>query len=254
MQAGSKGRYLGRVDLVVKDDAIAEAKPRLVPAWAEGAEASPEVRALVASYEERILTEYGVVIAQASGRLGRCYYCESDLGNWITDGIRAVTGADVGLINSGTLRKDIMDGPVTKLDIQEMLPFSNYLCTFRCTGEELVAIAAHNARAEAEESHGILQVSGLEYGWRARDGQIDVPIVLVNGIPVDRAAMYTVATADYVAVAQPEKYLGIVPEDVALAGQTLTEAIMAHVEKSGRIDPPGADRIRRVEIDYAPPK
>ncbi len=252
VQAGSSGRYLGRVDLVVKDDAIAEAECRLIPALAGGAAGSPGMEALVERFKRAINDEYVVVIAEAKSKMGRCYYCESDLGNWLADRLREIAKTDVGMINSGGIRKDIGAGPVKRLDILEMLPFTNMICRFDCTGEELLAIALHNAEAEATEDHGILQVSGLSYSWyRDADG-IELHMAYVGGKEIDPARRYTVATVDFVGVSQPAKYLGIVPDSVESLGVTLTNRVLEAVEKSGVMKAPREDRVQRVEIDYMP--
>lgn len=251
VQAGSSGRYLGRADLVVEDDAIAEAECRLVPVVADStAIGSPKMAALVDRFEKMIDEKYDVVIAEAKSDLGRCYYCESDLGNWLADRLREITGTDVAVINSGGIRKGIDAGPVKKLDIQEVLPFTNMICRFECTGEELLAIALHNAEAEATEDHGILQVSGITYSWYRKADGIGLHKAYVDGEEIDPARRYTVGTVDFVGISQPEKYLGIVPESVESLGATVTSRVMEAVEKIGVIEAPQEDRVQRVEIDY----
>ena len=203
VQAGGNGRYLGRASVTVRNDRIEKAECVLIPTLAGETDGSPAVRALTKNYEKRIIEVFGAVIAQASAHLGRSHFGESEMGNWLADRMREITKADVALVNSGGIRADIRNGPVTRLDIQTVLPFSNALCTFRCTGNDLLAFALHNAVAEAEETHGILQISGLEYAWTRKGNDIDIFIALVNGTPIDPAKEYKVASVDYVAVSQP---------------------------------------------------
>ena len=253
VQAGGNGRYLGRASLTVRDDHIEKAECILIPTLAGDADGSTAVRALTENYEKKIIEIFGAVIAQASAHLGRGRSGESELGNWLADRMREIAEADVALVNSGGIRSDIRSGPVTRLDIQAVLPFSNALCTFHCTGEDLLAFALHNAKAEAEGTHGILQISGLEYSWTRKDGDIEIFVALVNGLPVDPAKEYKVTSVDYVAVSQPDKYLGFEPGEMEYMSGTLTTQVMEAVEKLGKIDPPGTGRIREVTVDYAPP-
>jgi 2',3'-cyclic-nucleotide 2'-phosphodiesterase (5'-nucleotidase family) len=255
LQAGDTGKYLGRADLVVAGDSVTSAECRLVPVRAEADAASPAVAGLITLFQERIDDEYGAVIAQAPADLGRCYFCESDLGNWVADRLREATGADVAFINSGGLRKDITAGPVTKLDIFEVLPFWNQVCTFTCTGEELRTIALTNSKAEAEESHGILEISGLTYSWWGSPDGVKLHNAMVGGAVVDPARVYKVASVDFIAISNAEKYLGISPKDAEPLGMTLTSIVMDAAEKIGIIRAPAEDRILRVEIDFmAPPR
>lgn len=252
LQAGSSGRYLGRVDLEVENDRLKSADSRLIPTWAEGAKASPEIEEMVRTFGKQIDEEFGKVIAQAPAPLGRCYFCESELGDWLTDQMRQIAGTDVALLNSGGIRKDLAAGPVKKLDVQEILPFANLLCRFSCTGAQLAAIARHNAAAEATEDHGILQVSGLEYSWSPAPDGADLSVVLVGGQPVDPEARYTVATVDFIAQSQPEKYLGFVPDNVDMLGSALAPVIMEAAARLGTIETPRSDRIRKVETAPVP--
>ncbi|MFH1278004.1 MAG: bifunctional UDP-sugar hydrolase/5'-nucleotidase [Candidatus Eisenbacteria bacterium] len=254
LQAGSEGRYIGRADLVVENDALASADCRLVPALAGEAEPDGAIRELVRGYEKKIDEQFGAVIAEAPRPLGRCYYCESDLGNWLTDRMREFAGTDIALLNSGGIRQDMDAGPVTKLDIQGILPFTNMLCRFTATGEEIAAIALHNARAEATEDHGILQISGLTYSWYRQGDDVKTHVVLVGGRLLDPKATYSVASVDFVARSQADKYLGITPETVEDLGATLTSVIMKEAERLGRVELEPDDRVQRVEIDYAAPR
>jgi len=249
VQAGSRFRYIGRVDMMVEGDKAVDVKCRLVPVWAEGATGSEEVASLIGRFEKSIDEEYGVVIAEASTRMRGSYHNESDLGNWLTDRVREYTGADVAYLNSGGIRKEIQAGDVRRLDIQEMLPFSNALCTFTCTGKELIEITAQNIAAGVTEEHGVLQSSGLQVTWGRSGDDVWVAEAYLTDTdgkivsPVDVDATYTIATVDYVAVSQPDKYLGYQPSDVETFGAILTDAIMEGVERLGRIDPPEGRRM-----------
>ena len=54
---------------------------------------------------------------------------ETNCGNWCSDVMRAGCRADIGLLNSGTLRADVVypAGPFTVEDLLKLLPFSNEL-------------------------------------------------------------------------------------------------------------------------------
>ena len=83
-------------------------------------------------------------------------------------------------------------GVITKLDIHEILPFSNYLVKFSCTGEQLLAFVQENAQASASRTHGIMQVSGLEYKYKIDiDENVHINSVFVNGDKVQNEKIYS---------------------------------------------------------------
>jgi len=92
---------------------------------------------------------------------------ESLLGNLVTDAVRTETGADVALINSGTLRleKVIPSGPITNHDLEELFPFGDQtrVVTFPLTGARLRRVLEHGVSAGVLGTGGFLQVSGLSF-------------------------------------------------------------------------------------------
>ena len=114
---------------------------------------------------------YGRVIGRLDGPWMRSSREESNVGDWVCDALRDAAGADVALLNSGTLRKSFLAGPLTLLDVYALLPFSNTLVTFAADGATLRRIVEANARGAEAGDHGILQVSGLRYVYpRTRAG------------------------------------------------------------------------------------
>ncbi len=91
----------------------------------------------------------------------------SMVGNLVSDAIRAGTGADVALLNSGTLRLDevIPPGPVTNHDLEAIFPFADQtrVVTFPLTGARLRRVLEHGVSAGVLGTGGFLQVSGLSF-------------------------------------------------------------------------------------------
>jgi len=249
VQAGSKWTNLGRLDLQVKDGRVVSYKGRLITLWAEGAEAGPELTKLVEGYETQVAEEFGRTIGtlETAWHKGRG---ESNLGNFLADQMRLAAKADVGLVNSGGIRKSMNAGPITALDINEMLPFSNMLVKAELTGAELSRVVQANADAQVGGEHGILQVSGLSYQFRANAAgdAAKVEEILVGGKPLDPQTVYTVAMPDYV-VMMAHVYLNIDAPSTEDVGLTMTDAVVAGVEKAGSIDSRIEGRIMRLDAE-----
>ena len=118
VQAGSAWANLGRLDLAVEEDRVVRYAGRLVTLWADGAEAEPGLTRVVRKYSERMDREFKREIGTlvTDWRRGRG---ETNIGDWLADRIRERAGADVSLVNSGTIRKNLNAGPITALDIHE---------------------------------------------------------------------------------------------------------------------------------------
>lgn len=227
VQAGGNMTNLGRLDLRVEDDRVVAFDGRLIDLWADdetAPQADPAVVALAARYGEQVQAEFGQVIGELAVDLpkGRG---ETVIGNFLADALRAEAGADVALINTGGIRRTLDAGPVTALDIQEMLPFGNALVVAELSGAQVRRVAQANADNGAGGKHGILQISGLSYEYRVHGEAAELVDVKVGGQPLADDHVYRVAMPDFVAQ-MTDVYLGIGPVPAADTGVTLDEAVI----------------------------
>ncbi len=243
VQAGDKLRNVGKLELSVKNDRIENYDYALVPLWNEDIESNPELEKLVKKYQEQIDKEYGRVIGKLLTPWRRSYHHESNLGNFVADVIRKYMDSDVAAINSGGLRQNLNAGPITKLDIKNILPFSNTITYFTATGQDILDFVELNARASAYDLHGILQVSGIKYEYeKLGNGEVKILGAWIHGIPLNLKRNYTFATVDFV-VANAEKYLGFEPKNVQDTMTLLTDAVTRNIEERKRIRSKVAGRM-----------
>ena len=99
------------------------------------------------------------ILCYLKGTFEKDNYKEHALGNFFTDFIRDVTGADVSIYNGGGFRTIWKEGNISVANVFEMSPFDNNIVTFSMTGEELI-----NMLKQTEESttYGLYPVSGLK--------------------------------------------------------------------------------------------
>jgi 5'-nucleotidase/UDP-sugar diphosphatase len=92
---------------------------------------------------------------------------ESMVGDLVSDAMRSGTGADVALINSGTLRLDdvIRPGPISNHQLEALFPFADQtrVITFQLTGVGLRRLLEHGVSSGVLGTGGFLQVSGLSF-------------------------------------------------------------------------------------------
>jgi len=251
VQAGSKSCYLGRLDLTVKGDKVTQHEGKLIPVWVdEVKEPDTHMEHLVTKFRDQIDEEYGKVIGtlKISWKTSQRY--ESNLGDWLTDAMREYSGTDFALLNSGGIRKRMEPGPITKLDIVEILPFPNYLIKFTCSGEQLVRFIQENAEASAHDSHGILQVSGLSYAYRVgADKKVTIISAEINNTKLDPNRIYTGVCVDYVISGQEMKYLKFKPNNIENLNVFISDAVIEYLQAHPVVDMPVQERIRQIRSD-----
>ena len=88
---------------------------------------------------------------------------ETNLGDFVADAYRTVSGAEIALVNSGGVRAAVEAGEVTRKDLMDVNPWNNEMCVIEATGQQILDALEHGARLYPEACGGFLQVSGLTY-------------------------------------------------------------------------------------------
>lgn len=249
VQADSKTRYLGRLSLEVAADTVSRFDYSLIPVWVDSVrQVNPLLAERVHHYQQQIDAEYGKIIGHLASNWIRNSQSESNIGNFMADVVRHENKTDFAVLNSGGIRKDMVAGPVKKLDIVEILPFTNYVVTFTCSGSELLTMLKTNARASAREEPGILQVSGLRYAYKVLPwGDIEISGAQVNGQPIEAEKIYRGATVDYVLFGQTDRYFGFTPSGkMENTNILVNDIVMDYISRNPQIDAKVEGRIVRL--------
>ena len=123
-------RALGRV--VSKRAAIPETTHAGVAADARVSELVERYRRRVAPLADHVLGRAPQELTRANGRLAQL----------VADAQRAFAGADLALVNSGSLRGDLDAGPITYAELFEAQAYDHRLLRFELSGTELEALLA----------------------------------------------------------------------------------------------------------------
>jgi 2',3'-cyclic-nucleotide 2'-phosphodiesterase (5'-nucleotidase family) len=230
-QAGSNCENLGQLDIAVDKKSVADYSGKLITLWSRERKEN-EISKLVAEFGEKIDKEYGEVIGtlQADWKRGRG---ESALGQYVCDAMRESGSAQWGVTNSSGLRKDLAAGPVKKIDIFEILPFRNVLCTFTVKGKDLRAFVTRYA-GEIADGRSSVQLTGIHATWKRNGDAVMLDTLLVAGKPVADGGEYTGATSDFV-INQADKYLGFKPENVVYTANTMFNVVVDKVRRDKTI-------------------
>jgi 5'-nucleotidase len=203
-KAGSDAKFVARIDLNRRANGPVERFYELIPVTPAIPD-EPKTAAVVASYTEKMGAELNTVIGRTTVPLdGIALHLragETNLGDFVADAIRADTGADIALVNSGGIRGDRIQpvGPITRRTVIEVHPFGNIVCKISIPGRVLLAALNHGVAKLPVAAGQFPQVAGLEMrvdpnapaGNRIRD-------LKIQGRPFDPAATYTLALPDFV--------------------------------------------------------
>jgi 2',3'-cyclic-nucleotide 2'-phosphodiesterase (5'-nucleotidase family) len=218
VQAGSYGRNLGKLDLIIdtEKDTILNFTGQLIETILEPAvtdkEAAKKVDDMISQYMPELMKKIGTLESDWRASYGD----ESNLGQFEADAFRLKTGADIAFINGGGLRKSLFKGDILVGDIWEINPFGNEVQVFTVTGSQLKQVIKNNIKIRREkqregEGAEILHTSGLSYSYDSRivdaGGEDFLLSINLGRAEIQDDANYTIATNNYV-TGQFKKFFG----------------------------------------------
>jgi 5'-nucleotidase len=202
-KAGSDAKYVARIDINRRADATVERFFELIP-MTSAIPDEPATARVIASYETKLGTELDTIVGATSVALDATSITirarETNIGNLVADALRGEVGADVAVVNAGSIRGDRIypAGPLSRRTLIAMHPFGGVVCKIDVDGEVLRQ-ALENGVSKLPASDGrFAQVSGLSMtvNPEAAPGS-RVSNVQVNGAPLSASKRYSVAITDY---------------------------------------------------------
>jgi 5'-nucleotidase/UDP-sugar diphosphatase len=119
---------------------------------------------------------------------------ESAIGNMICDAMIKSGGADFAFQNTGGIKADIPQGPVTYRNVYNVDAFGNYIVTMEMTGAQVIRVCETSVLGY----HAIFQVGGLKMKYDVKKPVWSrVTEVTVNGQPIDTARVYKIAINNF---------------------------------------------------------
>ncbi len=239
VQAGSYGRYLGKVDLIVdtQGDSVFSARGGLIETRVSEVTPDPIAAKKVEEFERLI----GDAMKEVIGELltpwttvGYGRRSESNIGNWQADIIRAYAGSDVSFQNSGGIRDNLRAGPITVGDIWRISPFGNTFVRFAVSGAKLREMLENHLAGRLDE-RGHFGGLRMVFDSRKPTGSKIVEVT-IGGKPLDEKRLYTFATNNYV-VSNLRTHFGITGESLTFESlpDLDRDVFIAQVRKEGKI-------------------
>lgn len=194
---------------------------------------------------------------------------EAPAGDLVADAVLAAStpeGAIAAIQNAGGIRPElcrggerlsIPAGPITEADVEDLLPFENYVAIVTLTGAELKSALERSVSALPEETEGwFVQVAGLTFAGDctrqrqilSNDGTVivtegdRVTAITVGGVAWDALASYKIATNDYVAAGE-DGFLSMRDGSSRATALLLNDALKSHLAVASPVSPTGTGRI-----------
>ena len=215
VQAGEWGKWVGRVDLSVKNGEVSLVSHRLYPVnlkkkvEVDGESKrvfieseigqDPSLYAILEEYQEKGSEGLSQVVGEVVGNLvGERFIVrssETNLGNLIAASQAQKVGADLAIMNSGGIRTDIEEGSITYKDILQVQPFGNTVCIVDLNAEELKSYL-EAALQMSPGSGAFPQFAGVEI---TADENLAITRLKVGSEPVEEGRTYRLAVNNFMA-------------------------------------------------------
>ena len=162
---------------------------------------------------------------------------DTNLGNLAADAIKEYTGAELSILQGGSIRSSIKKGAITESDISIAFPFENYICLAKIQGKDLVKVLENSVSVYPDPSGRFLQVSGISFTFYSLESPGNrIKSIFINDTPIDLERYYTMAANDYLITGGDGYDMLSKCEIIKLYPAIIAEAVKSYIN-SKEIDP-----------------
>ncbi|HEX8720463.1 MAG TPA: bifunctional UDP-sugar hydrolase/5'-nucleotidase [Pyrinomonadaceae bacterium] len=250
-------RELGRIDLNIDPAAgrVESVDWQIIPVN-DAVEDDPDFAPVVAKYAKltsELSQPVGRTTVALDARSATSRTEETNVADFVADAFRRAAGADVALVNGGSIRADdvLPEGELTVRDVLSILPFGNDLAVIEVPGDVLLKALEHGVSqtAPGAEPGRFPQVSGIRYSFDASKlPGVRVTEVTVGGRPLDPKKTYTLVTTSFVAGGGDQYAMFKGLKGVPLKEKLTDSGVLRRaIEEAKTVAPRTDGRIRRLD-------
>ncbi|MBX9689853.1 MAG: bifunctional metallophosphatase/5'-nucleotidase [Candidatus Obscuribacterales bacterium] len=255
LKMGSDAKFLGKIEISysLKAKAIDNIAWEIIPVNSEWRE-DPKMLASFKSYDEELSRELDKPVGETGSDLNAVQLSnekeETNLGDFVADAFREATGADIALINGGSLRSNQVypAGQLKKRDVCAILPFENPIVKIEVSGKTVKEALEHGVSKAGQADGRFPQISGMSFAYDStKPPGSRVSNIKIGKEALDLQKIYTLAGNDYVtsggdgySMLKGQNYI-IKPEEGRSESVVLLEAL-----SKGNIAPKVDGRIQRL--------
>lgn len=202
VQTGWHDYNLGKVTIQTDNHKISSRKAELIEKNEMHLKPDSQVKKTLDNIEKKNRELFDEVVAKSERKLTGDRLIvrrqEAEMGNLCSDAIRWRTGADIAVINGGSIRSDLPEGNVTKGDVMAIFPFGNTVKMAEIKGQAIKAMLEHSVYGYPASFGGFLDVSGMTFAFDPlQPVGSRVSDIKIEGQPLDEGRTYRIATNDY---------------------------------------------------------
>ncbi len=243
MQTFGQATYLGYLQLTLDGESrkIKSYQGRLIPVDSDKLTPDPLIVEKYTKYRSAFpeLTE---IVGRLETRLNRKYFDESDIGNLLADVLAEQTGADIGMMHPGGIRKDFPEGNIQVMDVLDTSPFVDPAQIVEANGRQLRAILEQSLTLD----RGLMQVSGIEVVYdMSKPERNRLVSVKRNGREVETDDTLTIGVSGIIARGM-DHYDEFLDTRIIRAFDPLSDLTIAYFRKHGTVSLPR--RGRQVDL------
>ncbi len=249
MQTFGQATYLGFLQLTLDSETkkIKKYDGKLIPVNADLLEPDKIIVEKNNSYRNEH-PEITKIVGKTTERLNRKYFDESDLGNLLADIATEMSGADIGLIHPGTIRKDIPKGNIEIADVLDTNPFVDPIVVIELSGLQL--------KKALEQSftllRGLLQVSGIEVVYdTSRPERQRLISLTAGGVVIDDNELILAAMPEIIAKGG-DHYDEFTDSPIVKVTEPLGDLMIKYFQKYNLIDKPKSGRQKDIAENIDP--
>ena len=188
----------------------------------------PIVASICKQYNDKMKAamsrQIGEIDAPLDARFAMVRTQETNCGNWCADVARLGCHADICILNSGTLRADVVypPGEFTVEDLIKLLPFANLLYVMGVKGDKLLPLLENGVSKWPAKDGRFPQVSNMAFtfdGNKPSGERVVADSITVGGEPVDPEREYSCVCLDFAAKGM-EGYDAFLEGRVIMDGET----------------------------------
>ncbi len=248
VQAGTGTDAIGRFDITVDCDnnCVHDYKWQLIPICEKTCPKDEALEECIKTYKDQTDSKYGRILTRFDRVLTHpLREKETELGNLFADALHSMISADLTLVGSGSIRKEVLGPVVTLQDLLEIYPYKGKVYEADIQGKDLKAAIAYICRDGYTTDHDeYYQVSGnvsIVYDYREKK----LEQFTIDKKPVEDDRYYKVAMQDW-HFNNIKMCLGISPNKVKNYSHprvlttsdydVIEEYLMDHAHLTARID------------------
>ena len=205
VQAYEWGKYVGKIDLEIKNRKVKLVNYELIPVNLKDSKVritpDQDILNLLKPYKEKgdnsLLVQIGTADQEFIGKRDVIRSQETNLGNLVTRSMKEKFNADLAVMNSGGIRDSIYPGKITIETVLMVLPFAGEVVTSEMTGKELKEYLEYVVKNQTAGSGSFPQIAGVNLLFDKNSGTLTS--LKINGTEVSENKKYLMALPEFIA-------------------------------------------------------